>query len=71
MRPMSTSIIPLADERRAHLPTAEAARHLNRKPDTLRGWARNPPIGRPLVVPVKVGSRLLWPVAEIKRVLGV
>ncbi len=75
MRPMSAKtpkIVPLKDERRTHLPTNEAAVHLNRTPDTLRGWARSPvPIGKPLVTPLKRGARLLWPVAEIRAVLGV
>jgi len=56
-------------ETRAVLPTPEAAFHLNRASQTLRLWAclENGPI-RPIRIN---GARLAWPVAEIKRVLGV
>ncbi len=48
--------------------TAAAAYYLNRKEQTLRGWAclENGPLR-----PVRVHGRLAWPVSEIKRVLGV
>lgn len=48
--------------------TAAAAFYLNRKPQTLRGWAclENGPIR-----PMRVCGRLAWPVSEIKRVMGV
>jgi hypothetical protein len=61
-------VIPLDRESRAHLPTPEAAYHLNRKPQTMRIWAmrENGPIK-----PVRVNGRLAWPVAEIRRVLQV
>ena len=60
-------VIPLALETRSHGNTEEAAAHLLRKPQTLRGWAmrENGPIR-----PVRVGVRLMWPVGEIRRVLG-
>lgn len=60
-------VIPLALETRSHVNTEEAAAHLLRKPQTLRGWAmrENGPIR-----PVRVGVRLMWPVGEIRRVLG-
>lgn len=47
--------------------TAAAAYYLNRKEQTLRGWAclENGPLR-----PVRVHGRLAWSVAEIKRVLG-
>lgn len=59
---------PLAHETRANLPTPEAAFHLNRRPQTLRGWAclENGPLR-----PVRVHGRLAWSVPEIKRLLGV
>ena len=59
---------PLAHETRANLPTPEAAVHLNRRPQTLRGWAclENGPLR-----PVRVHGRLAWSVPEIKRLLGV
>ena len=61
-------LTPLAQETRAAIPTAEAAAHLNRAQQTLWLWAckENGPIR-----PVRVMGRLAWPVADIKRVLGV
>lgn len=60
--------VSLTEETRAALPTPEAAFHLNRAAQTLRLWAclENGPIR-----PVRVNGRLAWPVADIKRVLGV
>lgn len=48
--------------------TASAAYYMNRKQQTLRGWAchEDGPIR-----PIRINGRLAWPVAEIKRVLGV
>lgn len=59
---------PLSTEVRSALPTEEAARHLGRRPQTLRIWAckQNGPVH-----PVRVNGRLAWPVADIRRVLGV
>lgn len=59
---------PLAQEARAHLTTAEAAFHLNRAPQTMRLWAcrEDGPIR-----PMRINGRLAWPVAELRRVLGV
>ena len=55
-------------ETRAVIDTASAAHHLNRQPQTLRGWAclESGPIR-----PVRVHGRLAWKVAEIRRLLGV
>lgn len=60
-------IVPLASETRTHLTTAEAAVHMNRAEQTLRLWAmrENGPVR-----PVRVFGRLAWPVAEIRRALG-
>lgn len=60
--------VPLAQEPRAALPTPEAAFHLNRAQQTLRLWAmrEDGPIR-----PLRINGRLAWPVADIKRVLGV
>jgi hypothetical protein len=56
--------IPLAQETRSALPTAEAAYHLNRAQQTLRLWAmRNDG-------PVKA-LRIHGRVAEIKSLMGV
>lgn len=59
---------PLELEARPTVPTAQAAHYLNRRPQTLRAWAclENGPIR-----PVRVNGILAWPVAEIRRVLGV
>lgn len=48
--------------------TAAAAHYLNRRPQTLRGWAchEDGPIR-----PIRINGRLAWPVAELRRVLGV
>jgi hypothetical protein len=60
--------VPLAQEARTALPTPEAAYHLNRAPQTLRLWAcfENGPLR-----PIRINGRLAWPVAELRRVLGV
>jgi len=60
-------LVPLDRETRSILPTAEAARHLNRAPQTLRVWAcyENGPIR-----PIRVNGRLGWPVAELRRLLA-
>lgn len=48
--------------------TAACAHYMNRRPQTLRGWACNEdgPIR-----PVRVNGRLAWPVAELRRVMGI
>jgi hypothetical protein len=52
---------------RTAVDTASAAYYLNRRPQTLRGWAclENGPLR-----PIRICGRLAWPVAELKRVLG-
>lgn len=59
---------PLEQVTRPTVPTAQAAHYLLRRPQTLRDWAsrENGPIR-----PVRVHGRLAWPVAEIRRALGV
>lgn len=59
---------PLELVNRPTVETGAAAYYLNRRPQTLRGWAclENGPIR-----PVRVHGRLAWPVAELRRVLGV
>lgn len=61
-------LVPLASETRLAITTAEAASHLGRQPQTLRGWAckEDGPLR-----PVRINGRLAWPVADLKRVLGV
>lgn len=63
-------LIPLDRETRATVPTNEAAQHLNRRPQTLRGWACAETFPNGLR-PVRVNGRLAWPVAGIRAVLGV
>ena len=62
------AFVPLERETRSAVDTATAAYHLSRQPQTLRGWAckEDGPLR-----PVRVHGRLAWPVAELRRVLGV
>ena len=59
---------PLEAVTRPAVDTAAAAFYLCRRPQTLRAWAckENGPLR-----PVRVHGRLAWPVAELRRVLGV
>lgn len=59
---------PLEAVTRPTVPTDQAAHYLNRRSQTLRGWAcsENGPVR-----PVRVNGRLAWPVAGIKAALGV
>jgi hypothetical protein len=59
---------PLDRETRAVVDTETAAHHLNRRPQTLRCWAAYE--SGPLK-PVRINGRLAWPIAEIRRLLGV
>jgi hypothetical protein len=70
-RPRTTprTFTPLALETRTHITTEEAAHHLNLRPQTLRAHACfETGVIRPHRIPGCSG--LLWPVAEIRRVLG-
>jgi len=64
----SNQLTPLTQEARAHLPTNEAALHLNRSQQTLRWWAC---LEKGPIRPIRINGRLAWPVAELRRVLGV
>lgn len=61
-------LTPLGSDPRAAVPTRDAAVHLGREEQTLRKWAiqDSGPIR-----PLRVHGRLMWPTAEIRRVLGV
>jgi len=61
-------LIPLDQETRSMLPTSEAARHLNRSPQTLRLWAckQNGPLQ-----PSRINGRLGWPVAILRKLVEV
>lgn len=60
---------PLDHEQRVAVDTATAAHHLNRRPQTLRCWAASR--GASPLQPLRINGRLAWPVAAIKRLLGV
>ena len=59
---------PLELVNRPTVPTEQAADYLNRRPQTCRAWAcfENGPLR-----PFRINGRLAWPVAELRRVLGV
>lgn len=57
---------PLDQVNRPHVSTEQAAYYLNRRPQTLRGWAMTGHV----IQPLRFNGRLAWPVDEIKRVLG-
>lgn len=59
---------PLDQEARVNLSTADAAFHLSRAPQTLRVWASK---STGPIQPLRVHGLLLWPTAELRRVLGV
>lgn len=61
------AFVPLDRETRPAVDTAAAAHYLNRRPQTLRGWAclENGPLR-----PNRVNGRLAWPVAEIRKLMG-
>ncbi len=58
---------PIELVNRPTVPTAQAAYYLNRAQQTLREWSMTGKVIRP----IRVNGRLAWPVAEIRRVLGV
>ncbi len=60
---------PLELVTRPTVDTNAAAYYLNRRPQTLRGWAAMEtwPEG---LRPVRINGRLGWPVAGIRRALG-
>ena len=59
---------PLESVTRPTVVTAAAAYYLNRRPQTLRGWATTE---RGALRPLRISGRLAWSTAEIKRLLGV
>lgn len=64
-----STFVPLDRETRAAVDTETAAYHLSRRPQTLRTWAMRDGIGP--VRPLRINGRLAWPVADLKRLLGV
>jgi len=69
MAQQPVQLVPLDRETRITLTTAEAAAQLNRAPQTLRLWAMR--TGSGPISPIRLHGRLAWPVAELRRVLGV
>jgi hypothetical protein len=65
---LPVDFIPLSQETRTHVSTRVMCAHLDRKEQTARGWAclENGPLR-----PIRICGRLAWPVAEIRRLLGV
>jgi hypothetical protein len=59
---------PLELVNRPSVPTEQAAHYLNRRPQTLRGWACNE--DGPLR-PIRLNGRLAWKVADLRNLLGV
>ncbi|WP_273361881.1 hypothetical protein [Simplicispira suum] len=59
---------PLALVNKPNLTTAETAYYLNRRPQTLRGWAclENGPLR-----PTRIGGLLAWNTATVKALAGV
>lgn len=59
---------PLALVTRPNLTTAETAYYLNRRPQTLRGWAclENGPLR-----PTRINGLLAWSTATVKALAGV
>ncbi len=65
---MLNPYVPLSNEIRSHLSTDEAAYHLGRKNQTLRGWAMR---NDGPVKCIRINGRLAWPVAAIRKLMGV
>mgnify|MGYP005815756859 CR=1 FL=1 len=68
MAQSAIQLVSIEREQRTAIPTLDAAAHLCRSPQTLRIWACRQ-VG-PLQ-PMRINGRLAWPVADIKRLLGV
>lgn len=68
MQAAKTDAQKLREETRIALGTKEAARYLYVTEHCLYQWASE---GRGPVKPMRMGRKLLWPVAEIKRALRV
>lgn len=62
--------IPLHLEKRTHVGTRVLCAHVDRKVQTVLGWAsaETYPAG---LKPIRIRGRLGWPVAGIKELLGI
>ena len=67
---LPADFVSLHLETRTHVSTAVLGVHINRKNQTLRGWASAETFP-PELRPIRVLGRLCWPVAGIKKLLGV
>jgi hypothetical protein len=67
-QPFAAPFPPLALVNKPNLTTAETAYYLNRRPQTLRGWAclENGPLR-----PTRIGGLLAWNTATVKALAGV
>lgn len=63
-----TAFIPLEQVTNPTVTTNAAAHYLDRKPQTLRGWASTE---SGAIRPIRVNGRLAWPVAAIRKLLGI
>ena len=59
---------PLESVTRPTVPTEQAGYYLDRRPQTLRAWAC---LENGAIRPIRINGRLAWPVADLRRVLGV
>ena len=66
--PTATTTFPALETVNRPAVDTAAAYYLTRRPQTLRGWACHE--DGPLR-PVRIMGRLAWPVADIRRLLGV
>ena len=66
--PLDPTYPPLESVTRPAVDTAAAAYYLNRRPQTLRGWAcfEDGPLR-----PLRINGRLAWDVPSLRRLLGV
>ncbi len=66
--PIEQQFTPLEQVTNPTVTTNAAASYLDRRPQTLRCWSvyEDGPIR-----PIRINGRLAWPVAEIRKLLGV
>lgn len=61
------AVLRLEEISKPALTTREAAHFLNRQPTTLQYWAA---MDCGPIRPMRVGGRLMWRTADVKRLLG-
>jgi hypothetical protein len=69
METQAAQFPPLEQITRPTVPTEQAGYYLDRRPQTMRTWAMRDGTGP--IRPIRINGRLAWPVAELRRVLGV